>query len=105
MYNIIKDFENFHKMNRMNTIKEDILAEGLCIYEKSSPLEDDSASSARDILEGEASAETESVTIEQQKQENDLDKQNYIFTVDWFSYNIPIWTHYFKELKDKPNYW
>ena len=30
-------------------------------------------------------------------------ENNYIFTVDWFSYNIPIWTHYLNELKDKPN--
>jgi hypothetical protein len=96
MYNIIKDFENIHKMNIMNTIKEDVIAEGL--LEKSSPLED-----ARDILEGEASTEPETVILEQQKQENALDKQTYIFTVDWFSYNIPFWTHYLKELKDKPN--
>jgi predicted O-methyltransferase YrrM len=71
MYNIIKDFENFHKMN---TIKE-----------------------------AEVEAETELSADNQLKQENALDKQTYIFTVDWFSYNIPIWTHYFKELKDKPN--
>ena len=78
MYNIIKDFENFHKMNRMNTIKE-----------------------------AEVETETELSSDSQLKQEDALDKQtdvtNYIFTVDWFSYNIPIWTHYFKELKDKPN--
>jgi len=30
-------------------------------------------------------------------------ENNYIFTVDWFSYNIPIWTHYLNELKNKPN--
>ena len=30
-------------------------------------------------------------------------ENNYIFTVDWFSYNIQIWTHYLNELKDKPN--
>jgi predicted O-methyltransferase YrrM len=75
MYNIIKDFEKFHKMNRMNTIKEDI-----------------------------AEVETETVILEQHvKQENTLEKQAYIFTVDWFSFNIPFWTHYLKELKDKPN--
>ena len=31
------------------------------------------------------------------------DKHEYIFTVDFFSNNIPIWTHYLKELKNKPN--
>ena len=43
----------------------------------------------------------------QLKHENALDKQinktNYIFTVDRFSYNIQIWTYYLKKLKDKPN--
>jgi precorrin-6B methylase 2 len=35
--------------------------------------------------------------------EVEIPENNYIFTVDWFSYNIPIWTHYLNELKDKPN--
>jgi len=30
-------------------------------------------------------------------------KQDYIFTEDWFSNNIPIWTKYLNQLKDKPN--
>ena len=30
-------------------------------------------------------------------------ENNYIFTVDWFSYNIPIWTHYLNHLKNEPN--
>jgi predicted O-methyltransferase YrrM len=30
-------------------------------------------------------------------------KTNYIFTQDWFSGNIINWTHFLKELKDKPN--
>lgn len=31
------------------------------------------------------------------------EQTKYIFTVDWFSRNIPAWTHYLKELKNKPN--
>jgi len=30
-------------------------------------------------------------------------KTNYIFTQDWFTRNIINWTHFLKELKDKPN--
>ena len=30
-------------------------------------------------------------------------KTNYIFSVDWFSCYIHNWTHFLKELKDKPN--
>ena len=30
-------------------------------------------------------------------------KTNYIFTQDWFTRNIIDWTHFLKELKDKPN--
>ena len=30
-------------------------------------------------------------------------KTNYIFTQDWFSCYIHNWTHFLKELKDKPN--
>jgi len=26
-----------------------------------------------------------------------LDKDNYIFTTDWFSYNIPIWERFFRD--------
>jgi predicted O-methyltransferase YrrM len=74
MYNIIKDFENIHKMNILNTIKEDIVE-----------------------------VETESSQIDQQKQKQTDEKTNYIFTVDWFSYNIPVWTQYLRELKDKPD--
>jgi hypothetical protein len=85
----------------MNTIKEDILAEGLLDYD--SPLEDASlcTEDARDILEDEVPGDN------QLKQEDALYKQtnktNYIFTVDRFSYNIQIWTYYLKELKNKPN--
>jgi hypothetical protein len=93
MYNINKDFENIHKMN---TIEEDILAEGL--LDCDSPLENAQIcaypSSARDILEDEESADS---------QLKHTDKTNYIFTVDRFTSNIPIWTYYLKELKNKPN--
>ena len=37
------------------------------------------------------------------KEENDEDKHEYIFTVDFFSNNIPFWTHYLQEFKNKPN--
>ena len=37
------------------------------------------------------------------KQEQEQEQIKYIFTVDWFSRNIPAWTHYLKELKNKPN--
>jgi predicted O-methyltransferase YrrM len=73
MYNIIKDFKT------MNTIEEDsILVE------------------SADTLHGYLPKYSQ--TSEVKTPEN-----NYIFTVDWFSYNIQIWTHYLNELKDKPN--
>jgi predicted O-methyltransferase YrrM len=31
------------------------------------------------------------------------DKNKYIFTVDWFSNNIPIWSHYLQKYMNKPN--
>lgn len=42
-------------------------------------------------------------TLYTQTSEVKIPENNYIFSVDWFSYNIPIWTHYLDELKDKPN--
>jgi predicted O-methyltransferase YrrM len=38
-----------------------------------------------------------------QKTEIVTPENNYIFTVDWFSYNIQIWTHYLNSFKDRPN--
>ena len=38
-----------------------------------------------------------------QKTEIVTPENDYIFTVDWFSYNIQIWTHFLNGLKDKPN--
>jgi predicted O-methyltransferase YrrM len=38
-----------------------------------------------------------------QKTEIVTPENNYIFTVDWFSYNIPIWTHYLNSFKDRQN--
>jgi predicted O-methyltransferase YrrM len=40
---------------------------------------------------------------EEHEDNEQTEKTNYIFTVDWFSSNIPIWTHYLKEFKNKPN--
>ena len=75
MYNIIKDFKT------MNTIEEDIiLVESV------------------DTLHGYVPKYSQTQKTEIVNPEN-----NYIFTVDWFSYNIQIWTHYLNELKDKPN--
>jgi len=41
--------------------------------------------------------------MQTQKTEIVTPENNYIFTVDWFSYNIPIWTHYLNSFKDRPN--
>jgi len=35
--------------------------------------------------------------------EDEIKETNYIFSVDWFSCYIHNWTHFLKELKDKPN--
>ena len=35
--------------------------------------------------------------------DNDIKETNYIYTQDWFTGNIINWTHFLKELKDKPN--
>ena len=35
--------------------------------------------------------------------DDEIKKTNYIFTQDWFTGNIINWTHFLKELKDKPN--
>jgi len=81
MYNIIKDFKI------MNTIEEDIIV-------VDSP---QSKNEFVDTLYGYVPKYSETQKTEILKQEN-----NYIFTVDWFSYNIQIWTHYLNEFKNKP---
>lgn len=40
---------------------------------------------------------------EVQELQEQIIETKYIFTVDWFSYNIQIWEHYLKEFKNKPN--
>jgi predicted O-methyltransferase YrrM len=98
MYNIIKDFENIHKIN---TIKEDITE---AVTETESVTEAVTESVTKAVTEAITEAVTESVTeTSSVNQHQQTDKTNYIFTVDWFSSNIPIWTHYLKQLKDKPN--
>jgi predicted O-methyltransferase YrrM len=82
MYNIIKDFKI------MNTIEEDIIV-------VDSP---QSKNEFVDTLYGYVPKYSETQKTEILKQEN-----NYIFTVDWFSYNIQIWTHYLNEFKNKSN--
>ena len=73
MYNIIKDIN-------INIIKED---------------------TTKDINKDINKLVTKVVTKLVTKDETP--ENNYIFTVDWFSYNIPIWTHYLNHLKNEPN--
>lgn len=42
--------------------------------------------------------------IKEEHDENEqTEKTNYIFTVDWFSHNISTWIHFLKDYKNKPN--
>jgi predicted O-methyltransferase YrrM len=86
MYNIIKDFDN-----KMNTIKEEITV---------AEADEITVAEADEITVAESITKVDEIPVVDSQLKQDY---RYIFTVDWFSSNIPIWTHYLKELKDKPN--
>jgi predicted O-methyltransferase YrrM len=85
MHNIIEDINN---INIINIINEDTTKDTI-------------KDTTKDINKVAKKVVTQVVNKLVTKDETQ--KYNYIFTVDWFSYNIQIWTHYLNELKDKPN--
>jgi predicted O-methyltransferase YrrM len=85
MHNIIEDINN---INIINIINEDTT-------------KDINKDTTKDI--NKVATKVVTRVVNKLVTKDETPKYNYIFTVDWFSYNIPIWTHFLNELKDKPN--
>jgi predicted O-methyltransferase YrrM len=97
MYNIIKDF------HKMNTIEENIILVDSTKTDNTKTDNTKTDNTKTDNTKTETEIDNTKTEIKIDNTKIVTSEYNYIFTVDWFSSNIPIWSHYLKELKDKPN--